>query len=190
MDQYLESTILENFQKGQRRAFNHVFYAYYRQIFHFCNRLIGSEPDADEIASETFSKLFERSKQFNTENNIRAFLYITARNACFNYLRDQKNRPVSYESIEGQLQDLAELQQVKSEVLASVYHQVRKLPGKCKKIFELLYFEELTPVEVAAQLNIDIDTVYSQKRNAIKLLRLALGSVILLFYIFRWFSIR
>lgn len=188
MDQYLNSNTLENFQKGQPKAFNRVFYAYYRQVFHFCSRLIGSDPDADDITSETFSKLFERYKQFQTENNIRAFLYVTARNACFNYLRDQKNKRVSYAPLETQFDEIAELQQVKSEALASVYHQIKKLPGECKKIFELLYFEDMSPVEVASQLNIKVGTVYSQKRNAIKLLRLALGSIVLLFYIISWFS--
>lgn len=184
----LESAIVENFQKGHPKAFNQVFSQYYQQVYYFCNKLIGSPSDADEIASETFSKLFERHRHFATENNIRAFLYLTARNACFNYLRDHKHQRFSHEPLEDQFQELADTQQVKSEVLSTVYHHIRRLPERCKQVFELLYFEDLTPAEVASKLGITVDTVYSQKRYAIRILRLALASVFLFFYLIRWLS--
>lgn len=183
----LDTSILINFQKGHQRAFNRVFEYYYRQILFFCTNLIGSPPDAEEIASETFSKLFERHQHFNSASNIKAFLYITARNACFNHLRDTKRMQARQGNLESEMdvEDIGYLQQIKGEVLNEIYYEVRQLPQRCKKIFELLYFEDLTPAQVAEQLGISIDTVYSQKRHALKILRLAVSCFLLAFYLLR-----
>ncbi|MFL5747307.1 MAG: sigma-70 family RNA polymerase sigma factor [Niastella sp.] len=88
--QEIQDDILMAFNEGDEKAFSAVFKFYYREIFHFCDKLTGNTEEAKDITSRTFTSLFRLHKGFNTSVNIKAFLYITARNNSFNYLKSEK----------------------------------------------------------------------------------------------------
>lgn len=179
----MDSTILEKFQAGDHRAFNAVFEHFVHRIKYFCFRLIGQKEDAEEIALQTFHKLFNIHDKFATQNNIQAFLYITARNACFDYLRTQRRKQEKEQALIANLappvQD--DILEIETELLHIVYQEIAKLPPACKQVFTLLYVKDLTPKEVATEMNISVDNVYKQKRRAIEIIRTSLPNLSFLF---------
>lgn len=179
----IDSTTLQKFREGDRKAFNAVFQHFNHPIKYFCFKLTGNKEDAEEIALQTLHKLLLFHDKFETEPNMRAFLYITARNACFDYLRTLKRKNEKQKKLAQDMMLADEMLQypaMEGEILQAVYQEISKLPPSCKKVFTLLYVEDLTPQEVAAQMKITVDNVYSQKRNALKMLRLAFMDVALI----------
>jgi RNA polymerase sigma-70 factor (ECF subfamily) len=65
--------------------------------------------------------------------------------------------------------------EIRDELYEKVQAAIENLPEECRKIFKMLYIDELKPSEIAEILKIAPSTVYNQKQNALKALRLTLG---------------
>jgi RNA polymerase sigma-70 factor (ECF subfamily) len=178
--QVIQDEIILAFNQGDEQAFNVIFKFFFQEIFYFTEKVTGNTEEAKDITSATFTSLFRLRMNFDTHTNIKAFLYITARNTCFNYLKSEKRRRNSLKNIAYRQQQIQtfELDRflqfsiIEGMSLKEVYAAVDKLPLECGRIFKLLFFEGLKPNEIAAQLSITPETVRSQKRRAIELLRI------------------
>ncbi len=169
--------IITDFNKGDPKAFNRVFSLYYARIRYFAFKLTGSKEDSEDITLESFSKLFERYRDFETEANIRAFLYVAARNAGFNFLRRQQRVQTGKAEIRYLQQDeFADPVQVEVELISMIYKAIESLPAERKKVFKLLYIDGLKIAGVAEQLGISVNTVKSQRAKAIMALQGILGN--------------
>ena len=178
MNQTIESTVVTAFRNGDQSAFREVFDAWYKPLFYFVNKLIDSKEEAEEIVQNSFIKLFERYALFETAANIKAFLFVTARNNSFDYLRSLKVQKEKQQAFFEAMQDETFFQyeyEIKDELVEMVRIAIEELPEECRRIFKMLYYEELSPAEVAEILNISVSTVYNQKSRAVKALRITLA---------------
>jgi len=169
-------------ENGEPVTFNEVFNQLYPKLCFFAERLTSSKDDAEEIVSESFVKLWKRKDGFNNMSNIKAFLYITVKNNCLDYLRSNKTKKIRQKVFSLQQDliaenniELIELIELESEFIHQVYLEIEKLPEECKKVFKLTYLEELSRNEVASLLGITSNTVRNQNANAKRLLRIALN---------------
>lgn len=146
-------------------------------MFLFAKKLTGSHEEAEDITLYTFQKLFNICNQFNTETNIKAFLYITVRNNGLNYLKAQKRHQQKQRLFAESMKDDILLQyeyEIKDELLDTIHQAIESLPEECRKIFKLLYYNDMKPAEIADMLRISVSTVYNQKSRAIQTLRFLL----------------
>jgi RNA polymerase sigma factor (sigma-70 family) len=176
MTAQIDRQTIQNFKEGKQSAFNVVFRCFFRPITYFCISLTGNKEDGEEIALQAFHKMFRIHDRFETEANIKAFLYITAKNACIDNQRTVKRQQEQQKKFTQAFLSEKKVvyQAIETEIIHAVYLEISKLPAKCRKIFTLLYMEDLTPKEVAEQMKISLDNVYSQKKRAVQMLRVAL----------------
>lgn len=175
----IDTKLLTDFKKGDQIAFKQVFTTYYPKLLFFATRLTDSQEDAKDIAMTAFNKLFSLCANFETEVNIKAFLYIAVRNACLSFFRSVKTKNEHEKNFREHMQNDMLLQYeygIQDELLNRVNTAIEDLPEECRKIFRMLYFDDLKPVEVAEILKVSPSTVYNQKSLALKALRLSLGS--------------
>ena len=78
----------------------------------------------------------------------------------------------------------AEEQYLHSELQERVTAAIDSLPPKCRTIFQLSRFEELTYREIAERLDISVKTVENQMSKALKVLRVKLKNYLHLFILF------
>ena len=147
---------------------------FFPSLCFFAKRLVDNDGEGEDIAADSFIKLINRHDSFDTLPNIKAFLYITTRNACLNYLRFSQRQTASKKDL-ASLQETTEehvlSQMVHAEVLREVEHEIEQLPRRCKEIFKLIYYERKSADEIATQLDISINTVWVQRAKAIQLIR-------------------
>lgn len=172
-----DNELIYRFRAGDRQALKEIYASYYDAIFLFANRIVRNADEANDITSDTFIKLWRQHAGFKNLPNIRAFLYLTCRNACFDLLRTRQSHQASHKEIlylsrETEMESDREI--VEMEVLREIGLQVEALPPKCKEVFELIFFKQRKTREVAAQLGVSLATVQEHKSIAIKKLRIAL----------------
>jgi RNA polymerase sigma-70 factor (family 1) len=181
MKELLDNETLVAFVQGEQKGFRGVFKAYHTEIRYFAWKLTSNWEEAQDITIETFYKLFRLHDRFATENNIRAFLYITARNNCFNYLKAMqrsKNYSTDFsevpeDQISADIPDAFSQHAIlETRLVKEVYEAVQELPEKSREILKMLFFDGLSVNTVAEQLGITNETVRSQKRRALHLLRM------------------
>jgi len=147
---------------------------FFPSLCFFAKRLLDNDGEGEDIAADSFVKLLNRHDSFDTLPNIKAFLYITTRNACLNYLRHSQRQHSANREL-NRLQDKTDepalSHMVHAEVLREVELEIEQLPNRCKEIFKLIYFERQSAEEIAALLEISINTVWVQRAKAIQLIR-------------------
>lgn len=164
---------MEAFRKGDEQGLAFFFKIHYRPLCYFVTKLIQDEVEAEDIVSLAFVKLWERRKNFESPQRIKAFLYISCRNASLNFLKQLKRKTVLQQEYQKHLELVDETvlnHVVESEFINSLYQEVALLPLQCRRVFALLYFEGKKTDEIADTMGISVKTVRNYKARAIEIL--------------------
>lgn len=180
---YMEQNIndenywMESFRNGEDKAFGYFFNLHHKSLSYFSSRLLNDPDQAQEIVSDCFLKLWQKRQDFKTALNLKAFLFISCRNACLNYLEKLKVRNATQEQYMLYLQQSDQTilnEVVQAGVLELVNREIEELPDKIRTVFKLLYTEGKTTAEIAEELQVSVQTVRNQKTRAIELIKNAL----------------
>jgi RNA polymerase sigma-70 factor (family 1) len=169
-----EDTYAIRLQQGDEMAFRYVMERYFPIITVFARRFITNHAVAEDVAEETFIKLWRHHEKVTTFQSLKAFLYITAKNGCLNELRKEKNQQYRHKVYEAGIdrqEDFVANEIIRAEVKAEITRTVNSLPGKMKRVFELSYLDGLPNREIAKELNISVNTVKGQKARALELVK-------------------
>lgn len=190
--QFSEEDIAQ-LKRGDHTAFTKLFKELFHHIRFFCEKIVKDQFEAEDIAVLSFTKYLERAENFDSLIAIKAFLYKTARNSCYDYF-DKQRAKLNYSQQMGYLTQEAitheairfEYEAIMFEQLfAEVVKEVENLPGQCRRVFKMVVFENIDSEEVARQLNISPGTVRMHCSIAMKKLKAVFGEreLILLFFL-------
>src|SRR5690606_16352483 len=97
---------------------------------------------AEEIVSDSFYKLWQGRENAKSVESIKAFLYISTRNACYDYSGKLKNRVHSeedaLETLVCQNSDIL-TQIIYTELIQLIAQEVDKLPQQQAAVFRMTY---------------------------------------------------
>ena len=167
---------MEGFRNGNSQALSYFFDLHYKSLGYFATRLTQDTFEAEDIVANCFVKLWKKHNDFQTATNIKAFLYISCRNACLDHLKHLKRKTSAQEEYFRQLEESEEsilFQIIEAEFLQLLNEEIELLPEKCREIFKMIYFEGKKTDEVAEELDLSVKTVRNQKARAVTLLKTA-----------------
>ena len=174
----LRDDIVISFQQGSRDAFNVIYWHLRKPIITFCKCMVPVE-DAEDITADVFVTLWKLRAQWDSIRNIKAFLYVTARNACFNFLKQQKTRSDKQKELAFLLEQEQELilqSEIESELLSLIKREIDGLSQTCKTVFTMSFFDGFDNTEIAQKLNISDQTVRNLKSIALKTIKKNIAS--------------
>lgn len=159
------------------KRYNHIFNELYDPLCRFCYKMVYDKDTAEDIVQDQFAYLWENWDRLNSIENISSYLYKAVRNKTINYLVKKQNHnthnnlhEVNDLYTESECPSPQEL--LEKENLEKLLEQaLEKLPEKCKNIFVLKRFGELSNKEIAEKLNISVKTVEAQTTIAMKRLK-------------------
>lgn len=167
----LDNDIILQFKNGDESAFTVIYNHFYNHIFAFCKYLLPTIEDARDMTAQLFILLWNKRELPDSYKNLRAFLFLNARNKCLNFLRDQKARS----AIDKQIDNFTSSEQhailfaeIESELITRIREEVEKLPDYYRKILKLSYYEGYNNQEIADMLHISEKTVRNAKSIALK----------------------
>lgn len=155
------------------KEFERIYLKYVAALIFFANRIMRNKEHAEDIVSEIFIKLWDKRTGFQSEATVKAFLYISVRNACFNALKSESRRDKEqsdYHSHVGITEDFILNEITRAEVLRAILQLVKILPPECQKVM-LMRLAGMENKDIAAKLNISIHTVKNQAARGIYLMR-------------------
>lgn len=85
-------------QNGNEAALEAIYQRHYRPIFLYIARMIGSREMAEDLAQETFIRIYVNKASWKPQAKFTAWLYRIARNLCIDEKRRYWNRNVHAES--------------------------------------------------------------------------------------------
>ena len=143
---------------------------------------------AEEVVQDVLVKLWEKREQLKINGSILAYINISVKNSCLNYIK-HNNIVHTYEKIETQRLswDTSETEEEMQdlELETAVLNAIAEVPPQRQKIFSMSRVEGLKYQEIADKLGLSIKTVEAQMGSALKQLRVKLkdymGIVLLVF---------
>jgi RNA polymerase sigma-70 factor, ECF subfamily len=168
---------------GHDAALNGLMERHAQPVFHFLCRMLGNEDDANDLAQETFVRVFQHRDRFRPDAQFRAWLYTLAGNLARNHHRWRSRHPnVSLEaesrttetslaeslpSSDASPSEIAD----SSERAAAVRAAVESLPEDFREAIILCEWQDLTVAEAASILKTTPKAIESRlyrARNALR----------------------
>lgn len=172
--------LLKLIDRGDEAAFAKLYALYSKRLTAFSISILQSSEMAEEVVEDVFVKLWNKRGSLVSIDNISVYLYIATKNQTLSYLSDKAKKLITAPfddlntSIEAIHQDPHSLL-ISSEMLARVNAAIEALPPRCKMIFKLIREDGLKYKEVAAILNISVNTIDAQMAIAVKRICQAMG---------------
>jgi len=165
--------ILRGLQEDDQTVLKSLFQEHYLSVCRSISRFVKDKSSVEDIAQDVFIKFWEKRKSLNINSSVAAYLHRMGMNEAISFLRRKKyfepeeaieqNQPNTLYSGEQEL--------LQSELQQNVTNAINSLPPKCRAIFQMSRFEELTYKEIAAKLDISIKTVENQMGKALRVMR-------------------
>jgi len=184
----LDRADMERLAAGQDTALNDLMERHATPVFHFSLRMVGNEDDANDLAQETFVRVFRARASFRPNEKFSTWLFTIAANLARNHFRWRSRHPnVSLEAETGETEqtlggtlpanDPAPNEQaLATERAAAVRDAVGKLPEDLREAVVLCEWEECSMAEAAAILETTPKAVESRLYRARQMLREKLKS--------------
>jgi RNA polymerase sigma-70 factor (ECF subfamily) len=85
-----DALLVEGLRRGDEASFEALFDRHYPQVYRLLARLVGDPAEAEELAQETFVRLYQRP--LRRGDNVGGWLYRVATNLGYNALRGRRRR--------------------------------------------------------------------------------------------------
>jgi RNA polymerase sigma-19 factor, ECF subfamily len=171
-----DEVLLARVRAGDEHAFEQLFRRYAESLYDCAYGYVESRDAAQEIVQQLFATLWERRRLWDVSDTVATYLYRAIRNASLNALRSRR-RTLAFQA---RLSDAAHQapppagieQEIEAAELASaVARVVARLPQRCREVFRLNRYHQLSYAEVAQVLNVSVKTVEIHMARALRELR-------------------
>ncbi|SMG44830.1 RNA polymerase sigma-70 factor, ECF subfamily [Sphingobacterium psychroaquaticum] len=165
-------------RNGDHDALERIYKRYHHVLYSHAYRRLPDREEVRDILHEIFINLWQNRDTFFITSSLSAYLYAAVRSRVLNVVRNQKVRDSYAQSLQAFMDEGVEVTETKfreKELIRLVEQEVRALPTQMRIIFEMSRFQERSHKEVAEELNISPQTVRTQVRNALRILRVKLG---------------
>lgn len=152
--------------------FEQIYKKYYLRLVYFAQKYTNNDKDdAEDIVCDVFVNNLNKIIE---SNSVQAFLFITTRNACYNYLRsiirhNKDHKQILYLSSEIEERDFG-ADVAEANLINMIYEEIERLPERSRLIIKS-YIKGDSTKQIAKNFNISPQTVLNLKN--ISMIRLS-----------------
>lgn len=178
-------------------SFNEIYNSYYKKSFFFAKSYVHDDLAAEDIASESLIRLWEKLKTEEIDY-IEPLLLTILKNKALDYLKHEEVKRAAFESmVDWHQQELSiRISTLEScdpneifsdEVENIIQDTLKSLSEQTRLAFLLSRFENKSNKEIAEQMGISVKGVEYHISKALKALRITLKDYLPLFYFFFYY---
>ncbi len=170
--QYDTTELFSRIAAGDEKAFAVLFHRYKQKIYALAYHLTESTVYAEEIVQDVFVKIWRNQSRILEIENFESYLFITARNHIYAYLKAIARHEVTETDINIILDNKTpETNYLAKEYAHLITQAVLQLPAQQAEVYCLSKEEGNTREQIAARLGISGETVKVHLSRAMKTIR-------------------
>ncbi len=157
--------------EGDSNAYRLLYKHFFSALCIFARKLGLSKEESEDIVQEIFCHIYHEKLLPNHLSAFKTYLYAAVRNRCLNHIRDTQRRKNNEQIYNDTLSENNFWDQIiANEVYRELQLLLNELPPQCRNIFQRSLNGD-TSEKIAADLNLSVETVKTQRKKAKKLLR-------------------
>jgi RNA polymerase sigma factor (sigma-70 family) len=159
-DTYYINLIIE----GNTNAFSILVDRYKDLVFSLALKMVKNKEEAEEVAQDTFIKVFKSLRQFKGDSKFSTWIYKVAYNTCLDRLKKNKREQHVVSIDEFNTNQIKSLDNVldtleDEERKKAIHDCIQQLPSEDAFLLTLFYFEEQSLEEIAKIVNLTANNV-------------------------------
>lgn len=178
-----DEELFARIEQGDEEAFTQIYNKYHKLLYVLSYRYLMNAEMAEDAVQHVFTRLWEFRSELRVGVSLKNFLFTMTKNHILNIIRNENNALAkNYEmaqaapGIEDNLIENLE----KKELMSLFYKALDKLPPQKRDICLMKVRDELTNQEIADKLKLSINTIKTHYSDALKLLRVSLGKMLII----------
>lgn len=147
-----DKEIIEAMREDPERGFRQLMAGYKEAVYWHIRRLVVSHADAQDVAQETFVRVFRSFGQYGEEHSLKAWIFRIATNEALRLLGRRKNATMlSLDDVTADLLGMKsdEYYDGSDTMVARLQRAIQHLPAKQQLAFNLRYYDDLSYEEIA-----------------------------------------
>jgi RNA polymerase sigma-70 factor (ECF subfamily) len=162
---------LKQAQAGDRAAFARLVTAYQGPVYNLCYRMLGSAPEAEDAAQETFVRVYAKLHTYQADKKLSSWILSIASHYCIDRLRRRHGDALSLDDEEvatvlPSRQAGPEEISMRNEVREEVQAAVNRLDPAYRVPLILRYWHDLSYNEIADVMGLTVQAVKSRLHRA------------------------
>ena len=155
----------------QKAFVEQLFRTHYAALCRAVYRIVRDQDTAEDIVQDVFLKVW-RGQTLAADQPAKAYLFRAAINTALNFL-EKNRRNVAWDdtlaerSGENHTEEALDYQETSQRISQAL----DRLPPKCKVVFSLSRFEDMSYAEIAQHLDISVKAVEKHMGKALKIMR-------------------
>jgi RNA polymerase sigma-70 factor (ECF subfamily) len=159
-----DQILIESIKNGDTKAYAQLVNRYKDMVFTLALRMLKHKEEAEEVAQDTFIKVFKSLDKFKGDSKFSTWIYKITYNTCLDrikknkkYLKDVAIDEFTFnklDTIDNALDNL-----IKEEKHTLIKNCINKLPEDSSALLTLFYFEELSLEEISKIISVEANTV-------------------------------
>jgi RNA polymerase sigma-70 factor (ECF subfamily) len=155
-----DDSLMVRLKGGDSAAFAELLGRHAAAVTGFSYRMVGNAAEADDIAQETFLRLWRGREKWEPRAQVRTWMLRVAHNLCIDRFRRREVVTNEFpELVDGRPSPAGELQ--RQQVGRIVNEALAALPERQRAAIGLVYYEDLSNIEAAEVLGVSIDALES-----------------------------
>ncbi len=179
-----DSALVDLLRGDDERALQAIMSRYWEPLYKMAAHTLDDLAACEDIVQEVFIKLWNNRKNLNFSHSLKAYIFASVRYELYRKIKIQLSRDLrldfhNNDSIE-YLNPENKLEY--SELVENIEKLVNQLPQRCKEIYQLSRYDNLSHREIASQLGVSIKTVENQLTIALRRIRVGIGKMLVLLF--------
>jgi RNA polymerase sigma-70 factor (family 1) len=180
-----DKELLEQIAQGNTSSLEKLMRRYESKVYQFALKLVKSTELAEEIAQDTFIKIWEKRSELADIDSLSAWLFAITKNKSFNHLKEVAARFMREEvyASEALFETDGETDIHYRDFKLLAASLVDKLPPGRRTIYKMKMEQGLSNEDISNQLNLSPSTVKNQLNKSFQTLKGLLSEHLYLFFI-------
>ena len=159
-----DNILIDAIKNGDAKAYAQLVDRYKDLVYTLALRMLKHREEAEEVAQDTFIKVFKSLDKFKGDSKFSTWIYRVAYNTCLDNIKKNKkylnNVAIDeftfnkLDTIDNALDNI-----IKEEKSVLIKNCINKLPEDSSALLTLFYFEELSLDEISKIINVEANTV-------------------------------
>ncbi len=172
--------------EGDEKAFTEIYERYHSLLYIYAHKKLSNKQEAQDIIHEVLITLWSRRFDFSMQTSLPSYLFTAVRNKSLDLFSHKKVEAKYLASLQDFIADAGiqtDFLIRENDLKNLIEKEIQALPPRMKEVFQLSRKDKLSHKEIANLMDISEQTVSTQIKKALRILRVRLGLITFLIMI-------